>query len=305
MNVLSIDPPRRGFTLLELLIVVAIVAFAIALLLPAVQGVREAAARLRCKNNLKQLSLAVLLHSDGRDGVLPSIDGAPRSTPEHPGALVLDPTPHQAASLLFSPRPPDGSYPWIAGFLCPSDPSASRWIGLPETERGNPTSYTVNAQVFHSRTRYPGGIPDGVSNTFFFAERYSYCFFNGSDYSVTSPGNRPTFADGGPLLNGANSGQVYPVRAPAGAFSEPSRPGVTFQVRPVWRDRPTDPQALIDLFRNPPVGFCDNNQPQTPHASGMIVGIGDGSVRTIAPAIGPGVFWSLVTPGGGEVIGDW
>jgi type II secretory pathway pseudopilin PulG len=273
-------------TLLELLVVIAIIGVLLGLLLPAVQKVREAALRTQSTNNLRQIITATHNFASDHQDRLPTIDGSPGG-----------PNPGQSLWIALLPYIDQGNaYAGYLGklrrvysvniktYISPADPTFTGTVtGI--------TSYAANAQAFWGSPGLARTFADGTSNTLAFAEHYAQnCDYTGFYFGVSDDSgvHRATFADGGPTINGgANDGDYYPITTGSPPTSQ-WLDGLTFQVAPK------------------PGPDCNTHMAQTPHRSGMLVAIADGSVRQLAPAMSPTTYWAAVTPARGELLGpDW
>lgn len=293
---------RRGFTLIELMVVICIIGILLGLLLTGVQAVRNAAHRVQCLNRLRQVAIACQNYAAGRSGDLPSVDGLPRAKyGEY--SLFVHLLPHLEGSAAWR----ESQLCLFKTFVCPLDPSAAEFV---DAASSMPlVSYAANAQVY-SDSPTLARLADGTSNTIAFAEHFAHLcgkrsttfIMNRSEWLPMPPvtDRRATFADGGTIFGGLNYHDVVPT--PSG---EPSEPGRTFQVRPWHGGLPDIPGLPYTDPNQPPGERCDPSIPQTGHTQGMSVALVDGSVRTVSPTVRPVVFWSAVSPAGGEVQGDW
>ena len=267
---------RRGSTFIELLIVIAIIAVLLALLLPAVQKVREEAIRMQSVNNLRQIILATTNFASDHDNRLPSIRD------DKPPILVTI-LPYIEQGNVYRSWQGDLSVPlFVRMYLSPADPTLSEALADRGAGPLGFSSYAANYQVFKDNPKLPATIPDGTSQTIAFAEHYSagcgdFVYLLNDSCSIGQT-HRTTFAD---------LGDIYPVSSGTPPTTVASFPPLTFQVAP-------KPQN------------CNGTIAQTPHQSGMLVALCDGSVRILARGMAQTAYWGAVTPGAGEVLGfDW
>lgn len=321
-------PQRRGFTLIELLVVIAIIAILIGLLLPAVQKVREAASRIKCDNNLKQLGLAAHHYQDVNGHLPPGIGYYPPASGAF-GTWFFHLLPYVEQDNLYRSAlgnvpfpPPDGPttmyYPGnnkvyserVAVFLCPSDPSvvsdgvvmingvsfgascyASNGLLAGQSDLTT-TPYKVNPQ---GKTRF-ADITDGLSNTILHAEKYARC---------TIMTTAPQFQDGG-CAWAYSTAPVFPWQPPPMTLPLKAFPPGFCIPALANQGAPNAIGPGSKFQAQPRKGDCDPTRAATAHAGGIQVGLVDGSVRTLAATMSGDTWWAAVTPRGGEVLGsDW
>lgn len=296
---------RTGFTLIELLVVIAIIAILIGLLLPAVQKVREAAARTQSINNLKQMSLATHGYNDAQSNLPPAFvdwDGGnnavwwKRAGSSHFFILPYIEQDNLAKRTWTYSGEPLNIF-WavyqnnaVKTFSNPSDAS-DRQRGLYTDGSWGTygvTGYGANYQSLgyylttsNNKLRNLNSVADGTSNTIFYAEKVTTC-------------------ERSPLPSPEQAGPYYNIWAYGRTAWKPWNPVFAYQITGAaskFQVNPTTAGAAAT---------CDPRLASAPRSAGLLAGLGDGSVRMIAGGVDPNTWWAACTPDGGEVLGgDW
>ncbi len=286
---------RRGVTLVEVLVVVAIIALLAAMIMPAIQHARMLQEKLGISLKLKSISNSAIQYSTFKGGSLPSILEPKKGWQDGDKLPLMAYIPFLESNVKFNPFGRD--FPFLESLNSATDLSLnSVLLQMPAYNsivHAGYTSFALNA-YFHtkSRTRIGSVVPDGIGYTIYAAEHYAYTTSTGSMYNSFShyphawdtSTNQPTFtAYRTSLFADESSLDVVPVTSGNPSVSLPSIPGVSFQHHP-------EVEAA-----NP--GLLQSTLP-----CGLMVAMLDGSVRCITPSVTPSVFWGAVTTNGSEKV---
>jgi prepilin-type N-terminal cleavage/methylation domain-containing protein len=271
---------RHAFTLIELLVVIAIIAILIGLLLPAVQKVREAAARMQSQNNLKQVTLGVHGFHDSY-GYLPG-NWETTNTGLTVSVIYLTLPFIEQSNLYNQAAPNNTTYLNSANvimkvMLAPLDTSTPNYIYTNSGTTWGVGNYAANHAVFGvpniswNAYRPIVDITDGTANTVMFGEKYGTCGSGGALWAY-----RPSDPQGWPTMS----------------FFAPNWTSTGLTASP--------PQV------RPSIAACNPYNVQGFSLSGCQVSMCDGSVRTVSPEVNSATWYAAIWPTDGLVLGpDW